>query len=311
MKWLLGASVFALAMGWAASMTIPAATVSIDDAIVKFLPRETQGIVFIDVAALRDAAFVRDVLKDQKLTAPREWDEFAKATGMVPERDIDKVTIAKLDAQDGLVIVQGRIDKFKIEQYLKDKGKQPRTYLGRSIYRDDGDAAFVLLDNRVVLLGKVNAVEKAIDQMQLPGSSPIRRDLMAAIETIEAGNQVWGVGDFSVNDLAKLGVRGPAPAVEMLKSLKSGTYQMRVDTGIHARAVGNFADAESAKNIVDLARGALAVAKLQVAKERPDMVQMLDGIQVSNSGPTLTVRIEEAGELLMKLKDVRAAPLPR
>jgi hypothetical protein len=311
MKWVLGlgASIFAIAMGLTATTTIPAATVSIDDAIFKFLPTETQGIVFIDVAALRNASLVRDALKDQKLTSPRGWDDFVQATGMVPERDIDKVTIGKLDAQDGLVIIQGRIDKFKIEQYVKDRGKQSQTYLGQSIYRDDGDGAFVLLDN-VVLVGKVNAVKKAIDQMQLPGSAPLRRDLIAAMQTIEAGNQVWGVGDFSVNDLGTLGVRGPAPAVEMLKSLKSGTYQMRVDTGLHARAIGNFADAESAKNIVDLARGALAVAKLQVAKDQPDIVQLLDGIQVSNSGPTLTVRIEEAGDLLMKLKDVRSAPLP-
>ena len=305
MKWVLGvASIFAIAMGWAATTTIPAATVSIDDAIFKFLPPETQGVVFIDVAALRNASFVRDVLKDQKLTPPREWDEFVKVTGTNPEQDIDKVTIGKLDAQDALVILQGRLDKFKIEQFLKDKGKQPQAYLGHTLYLD-GDNAFVFLD-KVALLGKVNAVKKAIDQMQLPGSSPLRRDLMAAIQTIESGNQVWGVGDFSVNDLGTIGVRGPAPAVEMLKSLKSGTYQMRVDSGIHARAIGNFADAESAKNIGDLARGAVAVAKLQIAKQQPDMVQLLDGIQVSNSGLTLTVRIEEAGDLLMKLKDIRA-----
>jgi hypothetical protein len=310
MKWVLGAaSIFAIAMGWAATTTIPAATVSIDDATFKFLPPETQGIVFIDVAALRNAPFVRDVLKDQKVTPPSGWDEFVKATGTNPEQDIDKVTIGKLNAPDALVILQGRLDKFKIEQYLKDKGKHPQAYLGHSLYLD-GEGAFVLLDN-VVLLGKLSAVKKAIDQIQLPGSSPLRRDLMAAIQTIEAGNQVWGVGDFSVNDLGTLGVRGPAPAVEMLKSLKSGTYEMRVDSGIHARAIGNFADSESAKNIGDLARGAIAVAKMQVAKQQPDMVQLLDGIQVSNSGPTLTVRIEEAGELLMKLKDIRAVPLPR
>jgi hypothetical protein len=310
MKWVLGAaSIFAIAMGWAATTTIPAATVSIDDATFKFLPPETQGIVFIDVAALRNAPFVQDVLKDQKVTPPSGWDEFVKATGTNPEQDIDKVTIGKLNAPDALVILQGRLDKFKIEQYLKDKGKHPQAYLGHSLYLD-GDGAFVLLDN-VVLLGKLSAVKKAIDQIQLPGSSPLRRDLMAAIQTIEAGNQVWGVGDFSVNDLGTLGVRGPAPAVEMLKSLKSGTYEMRVDSGIHARAIGNFADSESAKNIGDLARGAIAVAKMQVAKQQPDMVQLLDGIQVSNSGPTLTVRIEEAGELLMKLKDIRAVPLPR
>jgi hypothetical protein len=124
---------------------------------------------------------------------------------------------------------------------------------------------------------------------------------MAAIQTIAAGNQVWAVGDFSINDLPAAGVRGPAPVVEMLKSLQSGTYQMHVDSGVHARATGNFADADSAKNVGDFARGAIAVAKLQVAKQQPDLLHALDGIQVSTTGTTLTVQVDESGDLLKKL----------
>jgi hypothetical protein len=304
MRWVLGASIIAVAMGWIAIMAIPAATVSVEDAGLKFLPPDTKGIVFIDVAGLRNAPLVQDLLKDKNLAGPRGWEDFVAATGMDPERDIDRVTIGKLDGKGGVVIVQGRINKFKIEQFLKDKGKESQTYLGQTLYRD-GDSTFVVMDN-LVFIGQLNAVKKAVDQMQIPGSSPLRGDLMAAIQTIDSGNQVWGVGDFSVNDLGNLGVRGPAPVTDMLKSLKSGTYQMHVDTGLQARAVGNFADAESAKSIGDLVRGALAVAKLQVAKQQPDMVQLLDGIQLSNSGTTLTLRIEESGELLKKLKDLRS-----
>jgi hypothetical protein len=306
MKWVLGVSIIAVAMGWVATMTIPAATVAIDDASLKFLPSETKGVVVIDVAALRNAPLVQDVLKAKALSGPRGWEDFVAATGMDPERDIDKVTIGKLEGKDAVVIAQGRINKFKIEQFLKDKGKESQSYLGQSLYRD-GDSTFVVMDN-LVLIGQLNAVKKAVDQMQIPGSAPLRADLTAAIQTIEAGNQVWGVGDFSVDDLGNIGIRGPAPAVDMLKSLKSGTYQMHVDTGVQARAVGNFADAESAKSVGDLVRGALAVAKLQVAKQQPDMVRLLDGIQVGNSGTTLTLRIEESGELLKKLKDLRSVP---
>jgi hypothetical protein len=32
---------------------------------------------------------------------------------------------------------------------------------------------------------------------------------------------------------------------------------------------------------------------------------LLDGIQVSNSGTMLTIKIDESGELLQKLKDLR------
>jgi hypothetical protein len=305
MKWMLGVSIIAIAMGWFAIATIPAATASIDAVSLKFLPPETHSIAFIDVAGLRSAPLIQDALKAHDMKLSGRAAEFVAATGVDPRRDIDTVTIAKTGERDGFVIVQGRIDKFKVEQFLKDEGKEPEVYLGQSLYRD-GDGAFLILDN-VVLLGRVDAVKKAVDQMQLPGSPPLRSDLMAAIQTIEAGNQVWAVGDFSVSDLGTVGVRGPAPVLEMLKSLQRGAYQMRVDTGIRARATGHFADDESAKSLGDLARGAIAVAKLQVAQRQPDVLHLLDGIQISYSGPTLTVHIDESGELLKKLQNLRPA----
>lgn len=302
MKWMLGVSILAVTMGWAAMATIPVAAVSVDEASLKFLPPETRGIVVVDVAALRNAPLVQDMLK-QQVQGPKAWDDSISRTGVDPARDIDRITIAKISAQDGLVIAQGRIDKFKVEQAMKDSGKVMDAYLGQIIYRD-GENGVLMLDNAVVL-GQFNAVKKAIDQMQLPGAQPLRSDLAAAIQSIEAGNQIWGVGDFSGTDLGLIGIRGPAPVIEMLKAIRNGTGQVRVDTGIHARGTATFADAESAKNLSDLVSGALAIAKLQIAKQQPDMLQVLDGVQVTSSGNMLTVRVEESGELLKKLNTTR------
>jgi len=202
-----------------------------------------------------------------------------------------------------LFIVQGRIDKFKVQQSLKDNSARQEAYLGQALYRSGTDAVVVL--DKVLLVGQLNAVKKAVDTLQIPGSRPLRADLMAAIQAIPAGNQIWAVGDLPVDDLDALGVRGPAPATEMLKTLQSGTYQMRVDTGVHALATGNFADIDSAKKVGDLARGILALARTQVAKQQPDMTRLLDGIQVSNNGRILTLRIEESGDLLKRLGDLR------
>jgi len=304
MKWFLGASIsIAIAMGWAATVTIPAATASIDDASLRFLPPDTQSVAVIDVAALRNSSLMQDVFNRKDLL-PAHWAVIMAGTGFDPQRDLDKITVAKIGTRDSLAVVQARFDKFKVEQYLKDHvNSEVEVYLGQTLYRE-GESAYVLLDN-TALGGQASAVKKAIDQMQLPGSQPLHSDLMAAIQTIEAGNQVWAAGGLSVNDLSNVGVRGPAPALEMLKSLRNGTYQMRVDSGIHARGVGNFADAESAKNVSDLARGLIAIAKSQVAKRQPELLQALDGIEVSNSGAKLTVRVEESGDLLKKLKDLK------
>ena len=88
----------------------------------------------------------------------------------------------------------------------------------------------------------------------------------------------------------------------IFKSLQRGTYQMRVARDLHARATGNFSDADSAKDLADMARGLIAVAKLQVAKQQPDLLHVLDGIQVSSNGSSVIAQIDEPGDLLMKLR---------
>ena len=301
MKWVLGAAMFAFAMGLAVTAPIPVATATIDDVALKFLPPDTMGIAFIDVAALRNAPLVQSVLQGKDLPLPNGLGDIAK-TGFDPQRDLDKVTFAKLTGNDGFAIAQGRIDRFQIEQYLRDNGNVPEAYLGQNLYRHRG-GAFVLLDN-VALAGQVNAVKKALDQMQLPGSLPLRGDLRTAMQTIDPGSHVWAVGDISDGALGAVGLPGAAQGADLLKALRSGTYQMRVDTGVQARATGEFTDVESATNAGNLARGAITIARLQLTRQQPDLLQLLDGIQVTNSGTTLTVRIEESGELLKKLQDV-------
>jgi hypothetical protein len=89
-----------------------------------------------------------------------------------------------------------------------------------------------------------------------------------------------------------------------LKTLQGGTYQMRVDQDVHARATGSFSNADSAKTISDMARGIIALAKFRVASQA-DLLHALDGIQIQDSGSSVVVNIEEPGDLLKRLRDSR------
>lgn len=307
MKWVVGVSIFvATALGWVATTTIPAATITPDEATLRYFPAETEAIAFIDAAGLRGAPLVESAIDKGQLKAmPPDFREFVDSTGFDVRRDLDSVMIGKISGRDHLVVANARYDKFKTEQFLKDKGKEAETYLGRAIYHDR-DTSIAFLDS-VIVAGTDVAVKKAIDQITYPGALQVRSDLLDSIKTIEAGNQVWAVGDFSAQDLPIEAGR-ETPVTQILKTLRHGTYQMRIDKDVHARATGDFADADSARNLSDMARGFIAVAKLQVAKQQPDFVQLLDGIDVRSSGSSVTVRIDESGDLLMKLQKARLQP---
>lgn len=309
MKWIFGVSLIAVIVGAAATMTIPAATITPDEATLKLFPQETQAIASIDVAALRNAPLVQDFLADNNSPLrKRDLKKLEEQTGFVVERDLDRVTAGRIGAKDALVIAQARYDVFKMEQFLKDNNATYETYLGRTLYKPAGDndrenGRISFIDS-LVLAGNESAVKQAIDRLAAPAPSVLQNPaVMDEIRKIEAGNQVWAVGGFSVNQLPRQ-FQGPAQAVELVKNLHSGTYQMRVDTDIHARATGNFSDAQSAKTLSDLLRGLVGMAKLQVAQEQ-DLIRVLDGVDVRNSGTALIVTIDEPGDLLKKLKDYR------
>ncbi len=124
---------------------------------LKFLPPDTQGIAVIDVAALRNTPIAQEAIKEFNL--PAGLADFASATGFDPTKDVDKITVGRVGPMDGLVIIQGRIDKFKVDQYFKDKGEQSEAYLGQTIYHA-GTGAFLLLDN-VVVMGQIECGQES------------------------------------------------------------------------------------------------------------------------------------------------------
>jgi hypothetical protein len=302
MKWIFGASILALTLGWAGTATIPAATITPDESILRYFPPETKGVAFIDVASLRNAPLVQTVLNQGRIHAlPPAVNDFMDSTGFDVRRDLDRVTIGTITARDRLVVAEAHYDRFKAEQYAKDKGAESETYLGRALYRN-GDGAVTFLDN-LILFGTENAVKLGLDRMTYSGGLQISSDLLDAIRTIEAGNQIWAVGNAVELNLPATGL-SQTPAMQILQSVRRGTYQMRIDQGIHARVLVDLADANTASNLADMARGLIAVGKLQVAKQQPDLdlIQVLDGVQISSSGSRVTVQIEEQGDLLMKLR---------
>jgi hypothetical protein len=307
MKWFIGVSILATALGWAGTMTIPAATVAPDEATLKYFPPETQSIAFVDVAALRNAPLVQDALKSGQFQTPQNFQEIIDKTGFDIRRDLDTVTVGSINTRERLIVANAHYDKLKVEQFLRDSGNSFETYLGRDIYRV-GDGEVALVDN-IVLFGTGNALKSAIDRITYPGPSQIGSDLLDAIKTIEAGNQIWAVSNAPQQTMLPPGINESTPAVKILKTVRGGKYQMRIDRDVHARATANFVDAESARNLADMARGFIAVTKLQIAKQQPDFLPVLDGIQVSNSGSSVVAQIDESGDLLMKLQNVRGQAL--
>src|SRR5262249_46489404 len=159
MKWIVGVSIVAVIAGAAATMTIPAQTITPDQTILKLFPAETQGVAFIDAAGLRNSPLAQDLWAAKDLHF-RGLADFTQATGFVVERDLDRLTLGRIGVRNILVIAEARYDRFKVEQFFMDKGILPETYMGRTIYTNR-PLAVSFLDN-LIIAGPADTVRKAI-----------------------------------------------------------------------------------------------------------------------------------------------------
>jgi hypothetical protein len=303
MKWIVGICAVAVMVAMVATVAVPAQTITPDAATLKLFPASTSGIAFIDVAGLRGAPLFQQTIL-QQLTAkiPPGLAEFSAQTGFQPVTDISHITVGRIGARDFLAIIQAQFDNSKVQQYVANKGIPSETYLGRVIYEpaaaDPAESRGVAFVDNMIFAGRTDAVKQAIDRTAAPAANVTDdADLMAQISAIQVGNQIWAAGKFDANALPGV----PAQVGQITNSLVSGTYQMHIDQDVHLKASGTFTTADMAKASADLANGFVAMAKLQFANQQ-DLMQLFNGLQIQNSGTTLSVSLDATGDALKELR---------
>ena len=304
MKWILGVCAAAVVFGIAATMTIPAQTITPDQVTLKLFPLETTGVAVVDVGGLRNSELFKQVVPAVKY--PSGLTEVIEATGFQPDRDVDQVTVAKIGTNQIVAVVRARYDQFKVEQYIRDHQVPSDSYLGRVLYSPDNkEPMSVSFIDGLIVAGHTAAVKQVIDRLAAPAQSVLdNQELMTGIRAVEVGNQVWAVGQFDLESIPQA-AKIPAPALEFVRNFTGGSYQMRLDSGVHVKAVGNFKTDETARQTGDVLRGLIAVAKLQ-ASQKPDMLRLLDGVRIDYKGSSMMVRFDGDGQLVKQFQQKRA-----
>jgi hypothetical protein len=304
MRWLIGT--FALAGTIAViAGTLPQTgeALSPDEALLSLFPVDSGGVIFLDAAELRNQPVVREYFLDESdIQLPAAVVEFARRTGLDPETDVDQVMLGRTGENEFLGVARANFDPIEVEQYFLDSDIGFESYSGRTIYQPSpGSGWSVSFIDGIVLMGEDGSVRGAIDRMAVTGQTAMDNpELTQAIQSIEEGNQVWGVG--MLTDMLFPEALVPPMAVDLIASLERVTYQMQLDTGLRVRAVGEFTSPDTARRTGDLLRGVVALGKMQVF-EREELIQLLDGLQIDSVESSIEIRFSADGELLRRVTE--------
>ncbi len=302
-KWLRCFLIVALTAVLPACGSTPSAqTVDTDSTLLALFPVDSNGILFLDVDGLREMEFFREFLvgvgSDSDM--PEELRDFVNETGLDPIDDVQQLIAGRVGEDQFLVAVRFLGDLQGAEEFFEQLGTVSESHEGRSIYRPEPEEDWgITFVNNLAILGSSGAVRSALDRMAGGPSVLDNTETMAEIQALGDGNQVWGFG--SIADLIPEGAPPPV-AMDLVAALERVTFRMRLEAGVTARMTGTFTTADTATRAGDLLRGFLALGMMGSA-DRPDVVELLSGVQVRNAEAAVEIDFSVPQELLDRLAE--------
>lgn len=305
----LGTGLVASYMGLPVSLVSQAAGPS----ELQYVPRDAAVVAYADVRNVMNSQF-RQRFRQMEPSS-RERDEFEEKTGLDIEQDIDTVVAAFIpregstghDDESALFLARGRFEVARLEALALEHGGTAVDYRGKRLLthldrRDNGgdrgmSVGFVEAD--LVALGGTEAVKRAIDAHAENLNIVSNNDLMRLVAEMN-NNNAWAVGRF---DALAREARLPSEVKAQLPTLQWFSAAGNINGGVNGFFKAEARDEAAAQNLRDVLRGFLALAKLQ-AGNRPGMQQMVDSLQLTGEGTTVSLAFDIPSEFFDALEAI-------
>lgn len=285
-----------------------------------YVPADTRFVAYANVKDVM-ASEVRRKLTQLQPGTNAGSDHFKEYTGIDIENDIDYVVAAAgesagdLESAQGppLVFARGRFDTARLEGLVKDQGGAIEDYKGsRLLVHDEMKMAVAFLETGLAAIGSPAAVKRAIDTKAAGVNATSNAELMRQVRDVE-DSDAWAVASFdNIQD------RLPPEVARQLPPISWFSASSFIDGGVRGRLRVEARDEASAKNLQDVVRGFMALARLQ-GNQHPELADWLNTLQLTGDGNAVSLSFSVPPEVIDALGALRAerprapgtAPAPR
>lgn len=259
----------------------------------------------------------------------QDIERFAEATGLDPRTDLRQIAIAAIpkdeDGMDAMVLISATFDQERMESFLERA--ETESYDGHTIYRiedevwgeltegadqaeaeeeehveaeeegeesaeEDDPAYLVILDSETLLFGDDAGVRLGID-IEAGNRDSINMDphINDLVTDVAGEGQIWFVATREAweDELDEIPAGMPVPA-NLFEGIETVTIWMRMSDGIAMRLAASAGTAEDAKLLADTINGLVAMGKMMLQSEQPEVFQILDrGISVGADDRTFSI----------------------
>ncbi len=282
---------------------------------VALLPDESAMVMYGDVQKISQSELATDIIARVENEMRREMNDsdfvrFKEATGFDPKKDFHSILVGakegERNGESAAVIIHGQFDEQRIVAFIKDEASkheknmpwQEETIAGRQVYfgerRRDFGVCFV--NASTLYLGKRDWLTEVLEGKTTPA---LPQAFTAAEKSLRYAEQFWLSLALDAEQMGghSLGreLRENFPKFE---AVKDAVFSARAGQGVEFEGRVQCDNEENSKLMVDLLKGGLAAAKLQVSNDRA-AVDALNSIKIDHKGDQVLVH----GELTKKFFD--------
>ncbi len=166
--------------------------------------------------------------------------------------------------------------------------------------------AFGFLEADLVAFGSLESVKASIDARASNRNIVSNNEMMKLVNEIDNAN-AWAVGKFDAI-ASKAGI--PTEIASQMPAISWFSASGHVNGGISGTFKAETKDEATAKNLRDVMRGFLAMAKMQ-AGSKPGMQQLADSLILSGEGNNVALSFSIPTEVHRRARGHGQGPSPR
>jgi hypothetical protein len=263
-------------------------SVFIDPQFAALVPPDTTLLVGLRVENLVKTPLYQKYLSGGKI---RIIDKFARGTGINPEKSLWNLLLVS-NGRDSFVLGRGKFADELMAPDFSKKGVARFGYHGMTMFGDE-QQAMLLVNSSTIAMGDTLILRTLVDGRMSFRGLPER--LNALTKEIPHETQFWGA---YVGGPVDLPLTGNLQNVnKVLGLVGSGISYFDVSQGVTGTITGVAANPQDAQQAHDGLVGFLGIGRMMMPKNQPDLARALDGIQVTQEGQRVSVKITESDEM--------------
>lgn len=289
--------------------SIPKAGSATADDMLTLLPKNSGGVVVVDVHRAMTTDFAQKMIKENK--EYQKYQEIINEIGVDPQKDVFFVAVGvsaemKQNASSAVGVVNLKYNKDKLLAAIKkqESNLEEKTYEGIAMFSSpkEGEKRVfgAFLDESNILIGPEKEVQAVVDIVKKKAESVVKnKEMMALIKAVNRKAMLWSAFLLPLDQMKTMAEANPFLSnLQFIKSLS--LYFDYKNKGLEAEIKAVGTDEKKNKEVADFLNGLKSLGGL-TGSQKPELGELLNKIEITSSVDFVKIYATIPQDLLDKL----------